>query len=48
MAIETLEDILEEIANKCEVYGNPKRNDFVCNLDYRIREALIIEQKLNT
>lgn len=56
MAIETIEDITEEIANKCDIYGAHNeacdldiktcRCCFVSGLMTRLIAALLIEQKL--
>ena len=57
MAIETINDIVEEIADKLEIYGvidGSHESDckcrlcFVSDLEDRLNEAFVIEQKLNT
>lgn len=50
MAIETLDDIVEELADLLYVYGDDatpsKRMDFVTSLKRRIRNAVEIERQL--
>ena len=47
MAIETLEDIAEEMADKLGVYSED-RSDFVCSFKQRVRAAVEVERALDT
>lgn len=46
MAIEELDDIMEEIANLLNIYGAEKRCPFISAMKRRIRDAVAIENKL--
>ena len=47
MAIETLEDIAEEMADKLGVYSEDRSN-FVCSFKQRVRAAVEVERALDT
>lgn len=44
--IEELDDIIEELANKCDIYGADKRPWWTADLKRRIVSAIEIEQEL--
>ena len=46
MALEELDDIVEELADKLGIYGAETRSYWVSELIHRIREAIKLEEKL--
>lgn len=46
MPIETLDDIVEELADKFGIYGVEIRNEFTENWKQRVRRACDVERRL--
>lgn len=46
MPIETLEDIVEDLANQLGIYGAERRSPWTSDLDRRIRRSIQIEQAI--
>lgn len=46
MSIETLDDIVEQIADWCDIWGAEKRSPWTAEIKSRILRAVEVEQRL--